>query len=211
MKMNFSKTKFILFNPTQIYDFQPGLTVGNNDLEYVDQMKLLGLTLTSDLKWEENTVEMVKKANKKLWMIKRLKKNGANLDDLKDVYFKQVRSVLEFGVPVWKCGITQEEISDIERVQKSFLYIALGNAYHSYSDALEKMEMETLADRRTNLCRTFALKASKHPKHRNWFKLNEINGVDTRSTKTKYKTPITRLSRFQNSPIPYLTSLLNKM
>ena len=91
------------------------------------------------------------------------------------------------------------------------LYIAFGNAYHSYSDALEKMEMETLADRRTNLCKTFALKASKHSKHRNWFKLNEINGVDTRSTKTKYKTPITRLSRFQNSPIPYLTSLLNKM
>ena len=71
--------------------------------------------------------------------------------------------------------------------------------------------METLADRRTNLCKSFALKASKHPRHGAWFKPNEVKGVDTRSIKTKYATPITRLSRFKNSPIPYLTSLLNKM
>ena len=162
MRMNFSKTKFIIFNPASSYDFQPGLTVGKNDLEYVDKMKLLGLTLTSDLKWKENTVEMIKKANKKLWMLKRLKKNGASLDDLKDVYCKQVRSILEFGVPVWNCGLTQEEIIDIERVQKSFLYIALGNAYHGYGDALEIMQLETLEDRRSNLSKSFALKALKH-------------------------------------------------
>ena len=59
-------------------------------------------------------------------MIKRLKKAGANLEDLKEVYIKQIRSVLEFGVPVWNSGITQDENHDIERVQKTFLYIALG-------------------------------------------------------------------------------------
>ena len=29
-------------------------------------------------------------------------------------YIKQIRSLLEFGVPVWNSGITQEEIHDIE-------------------------------------------------------------------------------------------------
>ena len=58
------------------------------------------------------------KAYKRLWLIRRLKKEGACLDDLIDVYIKHVRSILEFGVPVWNSGLTLEEIKDIERVQK---------------------------------------------------------------------------------------------
>ena len=37
------------------------------------------------------------RAYKKLWAIKRLKNQGAELNDLVDIYMKQVRSVLEFG------------------------------------------------------------------------------------------------------------------
>ena len=43
---------------------------------------------------------------KKSIQIKRLKKAGANKEDLIDVYTKQVRSVLEFGVPVWNSGLS---------------------------------------------------------------------------------------------------------
>ena len=42
----------------------------------------------------------------------------ASEDDLKDVFIKQVRSVLELAVPVWNAAIRQEEKRDIERVQK---------------------------------------------------------------------------------------------
>ena len=49
---------------------------------------------------------MVKRAYNKLWMIKRLIRQGANLEDLTDIYVKQVRSILEFGVPVWNSGLT---------------------------------------------------------------------------------------------------------
>ena len=156
MKLNFSKTKFITFNSTINFDFEAGLTLGDKEIESVDQMKLLGLTVTNDLKWRTNTHEMVKKAYSKLWILKRLKKKGASLDDLKDVYIKQVRNILEFGVPVWNCGITLEEVTDIERVQKAFLYITLGEKYYRYESALEEMELETLEERRLQLYRTFA-------------------------------------------------------
>ena len=53
-------------------------------------------------------------------------------EHLTDVYVKQVRSILEFGTPVWNSNLTQEDVSDIERVQKSFLHIALGNLYTGY-------------------------------------------------------------------------------
>ena len=45
----------------------------------------------------------------------------------------------------------------------------LGNEYVSYEQALGISKLEQLAIRRTGLCYEFALKASKRPKHINWF------------------------------------------
>ena len=122
--------------------------------------------------------------------------------------FKQVRSVLEFGVPVWNVGLTQEEVLTIERVQKSFLHIALGGNYVGYKSALEESGLETLSGRRTKLCSKFAFKTSKHPQHQHWF-VPKKSGPHTRSVKVSYKPALCRLKRLKKSPIPYLTNLLN--
>ena len=60
-------------------------------------MKLLGITITNDLKWKTNTENMVKKCFGRLWMIQRLKVEGASINDHKDVLIKKIRSVLEFA------------------------------------------------------------------------------------------------------------------
>jgi hypothetical protein len=179
------------------------------DIEILDEIKLLGLVLSKDLNWKANIENMTKKTYKKLWMIKRLKLNGANSEDLTDVYVKQVRSILEFGTPVWNSNLTQEDVLHIERVQKSFLHIALGNMYINYESAFNKMNLETLKKRRTSSCLNFAVKASKHPKHGKWFNQTDPLKPDTRSLKADFKPPLCRLQRFAKSPIPYLTNLLN--
>ena len=109
----------------------------------------------------------------------------------------------------WNSNLTQEDVLDIERVQKSFLYIALGNMYINYESALDRMNLETLKKRRTSICLNFAVKASKHPKHGKWFIQTDPLKPDTRSLKTDFKPPLCRLQRFAKSPIPYLTNLLN--
>ena len=53
-----------------------------------------------------------------MWTIRRLKKLGADEETLLDVYSKEVRSILEFAVPVWHSSISQKNSHDIERVQK---------------------------------------------------------------------------------------------
>ena len=122
---------------------------------------------------------------------------------------KKVRSILEFGSPIWNSNLTKDEVSSIERVQKSFLHIVLGQRYTSYESALETLNLETLEQRRTQLCLSFAIKASKHQKHQSWFVPNNPPGADTRSKKVQLKPPLCRLNRFAKSPIPYLTNLLN--
>ena len=77
MKINFKKTKTIVFNPCTSIDFLPEFALDNNEIEVVDELRLLGLIIRSDLKWVSNTEQIVKKANKRLWIIRRLKYLGA--------------------------------------------------------------------------------------------------------------------------------------
>ena len=92
----------------------------------IEQTKLLGLVISSDMSWSSKNEFMVGRANKKLWILRRLKRLGATPDDLLDIYIKQVRSILEYAVPVWHPSITGEQRLEIERVQKSAFHIILG-------------------------------------------------------------------------------------
>ena len=106
-------------------------------------------------------------------------------------------------------GLTVSDTMDIERVQRAALCIILGDNYRGYSSALKTLRLESLAVRREALCLNFGKKAVKHPKHSNWFKLNK-NVRITRQAKPKFCPVLARTKRFQDSPISYLTQLLNK-
>ena len=114
---------------------------------------------------------------------------------------------MEYGVPVWNNGLTKAEVLDIERVQKSFLNIALCVNYQTYENALKTANIECLETRRLKLCTTFARKSLNHPKHSAWFNVN--NCAPNTRFKTSLKLPLHRLTRFRESPIPYLTRLRN--
>ena len=142
---------------------------------------------------------------------------GASQTELIDVYQKQVRSVLELAVPVWQPGITKFEKNQIERVQKCALFIILGEQYTHYTNALELVNCESLEDRRKKICEKFVRKSAKHPKYQNWFRMdaNLANDKNTRkakkSLKQKYHSVQYRTERYKNSPLPYLTELLNTL
>ena len=209
MKLNYKKTKLMVFNPGKARDFLPRFTFNNKELEVVEETTLLGVIIRSDLSWGSNTSYMVHRANKKLWCLRRLKKLGASTNDLVDVYVKQVRSILEFAVAVWHPGLTNEDRLRIERVQKSAFGIILGQKYKSYRSALRTLQMESLFARRNRMCRKFANKALKHSKFEKWFKPNTSNTV-TRAKPTKFCDVYSRTERFKRSPISFLTQLLNR-
>ena len=166
MKINYKKTKLMVFNPCWSKDFMPEMVLGGVELEVVEEMRLLGLIVTPDMKWASNTKHIVKRAFSKLWMVRRLKGLGVTTDQLVDVYVKQVRSILELAVPAWHGAISQADATDIERVQKCALHIILDDSYSSYKEALVLVDLEMLYERREKLCLKFARKAEKHGKHK---------------------------------------------
>ena len=208
MKINFSKTKLMLFNPCHTKDFLPEFQVSGVPIELVEQTKLLGVVLSSDLSWTANSDYIVEKCNKKIWMIRRLKKLGASYDDLLDVYFKQIRSVLEFAAPVWHSSLTGEDSAKLERIQKTVLSIILADQYRSYNSALRTTGVQKLSERRRKICLSFAKKSLKNKKFSNWFKVNTKETV-TRQPQPKFCEIVRRTERFQKSPLSFLTELLN--
>ena len=208
MKINFKKTKLMLFNPCTSLDFSPKMLVNDHEIGYVNEVRLLGLTITSDLKWGSNTENLVSKANKRLWILRRLKNLGASQDALLEVYTKQIRSVLELGVPVWQGSISQNDKILLERVQKCACRIVLGLNYVSYRNSLSQLGLDSLESRRNKLSLKFAMKAEKDPKFNSWFKPNQIK-LNTRTKQNKYCTPFANSQRFEKSPISFLTAILN--
>ena len=59
-------------------------------------------------------------------MLRNLRKLGASMAELVDVYTKQCRSIIELAVPVWTSGLTSNDIVALERVQKTACAIILG-------------------------------------------------------------------------------------
>ena len=208
MKLNPKKTKLMLFNPARNYDFMPSFLINNEEIDLVEETKLLGLVIRSDMSRCSNTEYMVKRCNSKLWILRRLRKLGATQEDLLDIYTKQVRSILEFAVPVWHSSITGEERLEIERIQKTAFHIILGEKYKSYTAALKTLRMDTLNSRRIKLCKKFATKSAKNSKFSKWFKVNDKPSI-TRHKQPKYCQVYSRTVRFDKSPISYLTNILN--
>ena len=207
MTLNLDKTKLMLFNPCTSRDFMPEVRINDTRIELVEESKLLGVIITSDLKWEAHTDYMVQRCNSKMWAMRRLKNLGASIEDLLDIYCKQIRSILEFAAPVWHPALTGEDIIKLERIQKTVLHIILGDQYTSYSCALKKTGLMKLSDRRTKLSITFAKKALRNPKFTNWFRPNPK--VGGRTHQPVFCPAVAKTGRFQKAPISQLINLLN--
>ena len=84
MKLNADKTKFFVTKYSQNYQFNPRITIpeSSKPLEIVTTTKLVGVTLTPDLKFHQHVQNIVKKSYKKMWMLRRLKDFGVKEKDL---------------------------------------------------------------------------------------------------------------------------------
>ena len=51
MKINYGKTKLMVFNPGKIRDFHPKFELAGKQIDLVEETKLLGVVITSDLSW----------------------------------------------------------------------------------------------------------------------------------------------------------------
>ncbi|XP_068707230.1 fibropellin-1-like [Montipora foliosa] len=68
------------------------LRINDRLLDSVSSFKVLGVTLNNQLKWNDNMVTMVKKASKRLYILRVLRRYGVPPADLRLTYFSLVRT-----------------------------------------------------------------------------------------------------------------------
>ena len=210
MKINENKTKTMIFNFSDKHQFTTRLQLNSQTVEVIKSTRLLGTIVSDDLKWDLNTKNIVKKANARMQLLRKVAEFGAPCEDLKTIYILFIRSLLEQSATVWHSSLSQENIEDLERVQKSAFKVILQEKFKGYKHALKTLEMESLKDRREYLCLNFALKCTKNKKVKDMFPLTtKIHEMKTRNPE-KYHVNHTNTERLRKSAVPYMQRLLNE-
>ena len=112
MIINESKCHVINFNFSK-YNYPPqNVNLNYKLLQPVDKIKLLGVILTNDLKWTENTSNICSKVNQKLYLISKLKHFGLLKEELIIAWQSILRPITEYAVPLWHSGLTEHNNID---------------------------------------------------------------------------------------------------
>ena len=125
MKLNVTKCKEMVFDFSKEKRNFPLLQIDNIEVERVNSAEILGVMIQNNFNWWEHVTKIVKKARKRLYMLRLLKRANADTKALSTVYITVIRPVLEYACQVWHFNIPEYLSDDIERVQKRALRIIL--------------------------------------------------------------------------------------
>ena len=125
-----------------------------------------------------------------------------------DVYQKEVRSILEMGVPVWHSSLTKVLSNKIENIQKLAFKLILKDKYQNYKNACKLLSTDTLKNRRTAICTKFALRNLKSGN-------SLFQEVDPQVHPTRRKRKVVEYrcntNRFYRCSLLYLSRLINSV
>ena len=79
------------------HDFEP-LVLNGKPLEVVTSAKLLGLTISHDLKWNMHTSELIRKCSSRLYFLRQLKRSRVAPTELVQFYVTCIR-------PIWNTQV----------------------------------------------------------------------------------------------------------
>ena len=98
--------------------------------------KVLGLPLSSNLKWNNHVDEIVKKSRKRLYCLSQLKRSGLKPPELIQFYRTCICPITEYACPVFHDCLPVYLSKDIESIQRCTMRISFPSL--SYKEALDK-------------------------------------------------------------------------
>ena len=94
--------------------FSP-ILINNKPIEVVSNAKILGVSISKDLRWNVHILEIVKKAPSRLYFLRQLKRAKINEKDLLTFYLTCVRPVTEYAWPVFHNSLPLYLSKDLEK------------------------------------------------------------------------------------------------
>ena len=124
---DWSKENHLQLNPIKCKEIQTNfkhsppcyslVTLEGVEFEKVSSPKVLGVNISSDLKWSAHIGSITVKAAKRLYLLRQLKRTGIDCNVLVRFYCSVIRSVLEYACQVFHCSLPNYLSDEIERIQ----------------------------------------------------------------------------------------------
>ena len=179
-----------------INQFEP-IKIHNNPLEMVKSAKILRLTLSDDLKWNEHVLQIVKKARKRLYCLAQLKRSNVGTKELLQFYITCIRPITEYACPAFHNSLTNYLSNDLESIQKRALRIII--PWTSYSEALSIAGLQPLYARRQELTESLFMDIASNKDHKLYKLLPPCNNFET-ILRNKRRFNVTfKTERYRNS------------
>ena len=116
MKLNTKKTEELLIQKGR-HDDPPRLLANGVEVCRVDATKILGIKFDNGLTFKTHVGELIKKLNSKLYLLKQLKNNGYNTEELQYFYTSVIISSMTYGYGAWCCA-ANTTVSALEIIRK---------------------------------------------------------------------------------------------
>ncbi len=97
----------------------PPLTIMDSTVTAVESFRLLGSTISQDLKWDIHIDSIVRKAQQRLYFLRQLRKFNLPHDLLKQFYSAIIKSVLCTSLSVWFSSATKSDLRRLRRVVRT--------------------------------------------------------------------------------------------
>ena len=170
--------------------FSP-ILINDKPIEAVSNAKILGVSISKDLRWNVHILEIVKKASSRLYFLRQLKRAKINEKDLLTFYLTCVRPVTEYAWPVFHNSLPLYLSEDLEK-----------DRLFDRSELMTKKLFEDVVDRRELMTKKLFEDVVDNTEH----KLHELlpnknKSISSLRRKNYFNVPTCKTNRFRDSSI----------
>ncbi|PFX11873.1 hypothetical protein AWC38_SpisGene24261 [Stylophora pistillata] len=197
-QFNESKCKELRISFSRSGSLFDHITINDKQIEVVSSARLLGVIVSDNLRWNAHVESICKKAAKRLYFLKQLKRAKVPSEDMLLFYTTCIRPVLEYACPVFHHSLPQYLSNEMERLQKRALRMIQPDL--SYAEALVALDIASLYERREILCDALFDQIVRDENHKLHDLLPPRNESTYRTRSQRYfKLPICKTTRFKNT------------
>ena len=192
------KTKCMTVTTRQKHQISPlilDLTLGKDKIEQVEQHKMLGLWVDSELNWQYHITTLIKRLSKNVFLLSQLRKY-ITTKNLKMFFDAQIMSHLNFSSTTWD-GCSGELLKKLNSIHRRAAKIMVQNPLQTTDEKLKNLRILPLAKQfKFNKAKLMhKIYTGKSPTYLNQL----INKASERYGSNNIITPLPRIDLYKTS------------
>ncbi len=149
LSLNVEKTKEIVVDFRRVHTQHAPLTINGATVERASSTKFLGVHITEDLSWTNNTAALAKKAQQRLYFLRKLRRAKAPTPIMCTFYRGTIESILTSCITVWYGAYNascRKSLQRIVRAAEKIVGVSLPSLQDIYSTRLTRKALSIAGD-----------------------------------------------------------------